>query len=97
MTTIPPNPSLPPIVMQELRRECVKAALGSEWPNNPIAVMNLATVYEGFALFGDQEIAWRRAGFGEVADSIAAARSAGRPVETSASLPANVATLRPKG
>lgn len=99
MTAIPPPPSLPPIVMQEIRRDAMRAALATEWPNNPIALMNLSKVYEGFILFGDVEVAWRHAGFPRVADNVAADRAAGNAGSAGAAepLPANVSALRPKG
>ncbi|AWJ82647.1 hypothetical protein TSH58p_17595 [Azospirillum sp. TSH58] len=102
MTAFPPMPSLPPIVMQELRREALKAALQLDGlPDKSLGtVMNAAKVVEGFILFGDAEHAWRHAGFRSVADAIAAERAAGRaatPDDVAALLPANVATLRPKG
>lgn len=100
MTTLPPIPSLPPIVWQELRRDAMKAALQMEIPDrSPGTVMNVAKVLEGFILFGDAAHAWRYAGFPSMADAIEADRAAGKPVsaDPAESLPANVSALRRKG
>jgi len=97
--TVPPTPSLPPVVWQDLRRDCLKAAFQTDWPKNPIAMMNIAKVFEGFVLHGDAATAWRYAGFDAVADDITAQRAAGKApsVDAAEPLPANVSTLRPRG